>query len=133
MTKVCDDVNRCAISLPCELLFRQRRSTASLRAMEELEEPSGHTCSPPVVYNARSNCSAAIKDEDTMAMSSSRSLVIGLSDLSMRESRTLCRNMGNSGGESVPRGVARTKTARGLTASTVIPALTDRLSSNQRV
>ena len=68
-----------------------------------------------------------------MAMSSSKSPVIGLSGLSMREGRTLCRNIGSSGGESVPRGVARIKTARGFTASTVIPDFTDRLSSNQRV
>lgn len=67
-------------------------------------------------------------------MRSSRSPVIELSDLSMREGRTLCRNMGNSGGESVPQGVARTKTASGLTASTVmLPAFIDRLSSDQRV
>ena len=68
-----------------------------------------------------------------MAMSSSKSPVIGLSGLSTREGRTLCRNIGNSGGKCVLRGVARIKTARGLMASTVIPALKDWLSSNQRV
>lgn len=73
-----------------------------------------------------------------IAMRSSKSPVIacprlGLSNLSMRDGRTLCRNMGNSGGVGKARGVARTKTARRLAASAMASVLMGMLSSNQNV
>lgn len=106
--------------------------------MEELDEPSGYTCSPLVAYKARSSCSAAIKDEDMMATRSSKSPAMGcpsltLSNVSMRDGRTLCRNMGSSGGVREARGVARTKTARRLAASAAASVLMIRLSSDQNV